>query len=92
MRMPLEEVTRRTRTIAREFSSSLDVTRVVANDGESDHVELLLTISGCHAEPCAIMVNLPRDPQTFDAELRSRIHEALAAHSLARTGSSRAGD
>ena len=82
MRLPIDDVETRSREIALEFNRSLDPIQVVANDGESDHVELLLTISGCHADPCTVIVNVPRDDRTFDSDLRLRIREALGAHTL----------
>jgi hypothetical protein len=70
MRMPLEEVVSRTQTVARGFTRSIEVTRVVAADGEADHVELLVTIAGCHETPCTVA----NDPHPFrDHQWRTRV-------------------
>jgi hypothetical protein len=82
MRMTLDEITALGREVAREFSNALEVTSVVSIDGESEHVELLLSVSGCHEEPCSIVVNLPRDDAAMQAEMRARMREAIAAHAL----------
>ena len=84
MRMPLEELTSRIRAVAVEYSGSVNVAGVLASDGESDHVELLLTLTGCHQEPCTVMVTLPRDHEAFEAALREQVREALAAHGPGR--------
>ncbi len=78
----MEEVTSRMRSIAKEFSPAIDVAQVVANDGEADHVELLVTISGCHDEACTIMVNVPRDRDSFEGNLRSCMRDAIDRHAM----------
>jgi hypothetical protein len=80
MRLTLDEVKTISRTIAQEFAGEIEVTNVVSTDGGTDHVELLMTIAGCHREPCTLMVNVRRDDETMEDELRARIQEALAAH------------
>jgi hypothetical protein len=80
VRLSGDQVTEVARGIAQDFGSSVDVTSVVAGDGGSDHVELLLTVSGCHPEPCMVVVNIPRESSELDAELVATIQAALAAH------------
>jgi hypothetical protein len=82
MRMTLDEITSLSREIAHEFGNALEVTSVVSIDGESEHVELLLSVSGCHPEPCSIVLNVPRDDRAMQGEMRARIREAIAAHAL----------
>jgi hypothetical protein len=84
MRLTLDEVTKISRAIAQEYAGEIEVTNVVSTDGGTDHVELLMTIVGCHREPCTLMVNVTRDDEAMEGELRARIQEALAAHT--RTG------
>jgi hypothetical protein len=81
MRLNLEEVTRISHAIAREYDGQFEVTGVAANDGGTDHVELLVTIKGCHHDPCVLMLNLTRvDSESMERELRASLREALATH------------
>jgi hypothetical protein len=81
MRLTLEEVTKISHAIAQEYGGQLEVTGVAATDGGTDHVELLVTITGCHDEPCVLMLNLTRvDSEAMERELRARLGEALATH------------
>ena len=80
VRLSVDEVMEVARGIAQDFANSVDVATVVAGDGGSDHVELLLTVSGCHREPCMVVVNIPRESSELDAELSATIRAALAAH------------
>lgn len=76
-----DELTKISRRVAREYDGALEVVSVAATEGGSGRVELLVTISGCHRDPCVLMLNLSRaDPQTFEAEMRSKFGEAVAAH------------
>ena len=84
MRLSVDEVTVVARKVAQEFGKPLEVATVAASDGGSDHVELLLTVSGCHPEPCMVLVNVPRESTLLDAEITASIRDALAAHVLPR--------
>jgi len=75
-------------TISREVASQIDdrieVLGITSTEGGTDRVELLVTIAGCHQEPCTVLVNINRaDPVRFEHELREKLRHAFAAH---RTG------
>ena len=81
MKMDLDEVTALSARIAREHDSRLEVVAVTSTEGDSDRVELLITIAGCHRAPCVLMLNVSRtEPQQFEVELNAALHEALAGH------------
>jgi hypothetical protein len=74
-------VTALSREVAAEYDSRLEVVGVASTDGESGRVEILVTVRGCHEEPCVIMVNLTRlGPRAFERDLRKTLRGALAAH------------
>lgn len=85
MTMDLDSVTTLSRTVVREHDSKLSVLGVTSGGGGSDRVELLITIGGCHAAPCVLMLNLTRtEPSAFADELRSKLTDALRAHGSPR--------
>ena len=76
-----DEVTKISRAVARDYDGALEVIGVASTEGGTGRVELLITISGCHRDPCVLMLNLTRaEPVAFERELRSKFREALAAH------------
>jgi hypothetical protein len=78
-----DEVTRISRAVAREYDGALEVLGVAAAGEGAGRVEVLVTISGCHRDPCVLMLNLSRtESAAFEAELRSKFREALSAHTL----------
>jgi len=81
--MPLahDEIVSASRDVIQRFSQRLEFAGVMASEGGSDRVELMVTISGCHDEPCRLMFNLPRaDGPTFEAELRQKLEQQLRSH------------
>jgi hypothetical protein len=80
MTISLDEITRISRDVARE-DSALELLQVASNDANSERVELLITIRGCHEEPCMLLVNVSRaDPVRFERELKTELRKVLAAH------------
>jgi hypothetical protein len=80
-----DEVTAISRAVAREYDGALEVLGVASSEGGTGRVELLVTIAGCHREPCVLMLNLTRtEHAAFETELRSKFREALAAHTPSR--------
>lgn len=81
MALTLEEVATISRTIAQDYSDHLEVTAVAATDGGTQRVELLVTILGCHRDPCVLMMNLTRvDSEAMERELRAQLRQAIAEH------------
>ena len=80
MTLSLQQVTQISRAIV-EAEKDLDLIGVASTDGASGRVELLVTIAGCHAGPCVLMLNLTRGERAaFERELRTKLHEALSTH------------
>lgn len=81
MTLNVDAVTEISRAVASELDHRLEVLAVAATEGGSERVELLVTIAGCHREPCAIMLNIDRtDPSRFEVEVREKLRDALVAH------------
>ena len=79
MTVSLDIVTRITAALAAEWSNQIDAITVASADAESGRVELLVALAGCSAEPCRILLNIDRkQPQALEAELRSKLTEAIA--------------
>jgi hypothetical protein len=54
---------------------------VMATEGGSGRVEVMLTVKGCHAQPCNLVFNLPRqDKPSFERALRRRLERTLRDH------------
>jgi hypothetical protein len=81
MTLTIDSITTMSRAVAADYDPRLHVMGVVSTDGESGRVELLLTIEGCHTDPCVIMVNVTRLGQAaFERDLREKFRDALASH------------
>ena len=81
MRLTLEEVEDISRRTASTYAADLTLVGVAATDGGADHVELLVTVSGCHAEPCMLMLNVVRtDRESLERDLTAGLREAVARH------------
>ena len=76
-----ESLTAISREVARQIDSRLEVVGVASTDGGSERVELLVTLAGCHTDPCTVMINITRsDASSFEHELRQALADALVEH------------
>jgi hypothetical protein len=81
MPLSLSELTHIAETFAREHNPALTVVGVASTDPDTSRVELLVTVRGCHNDPCTLLLNLSRDDRNkFEAELGAQLREALRAH------------
>ena len=70
------------REVAARVNQRLSVVSVTTTEGGSDRVELLVTVSGCHAEPCMHLINVSRAaPEMLEREVREKLEDALTSHS-----------
>jgi hypothetical protein len=80
MRLKLDEITHIAREVAAEQHPPLEVV-AVSSGGGSERVELLVTITGCHVDPCRVIVSLSRgDRDDIEQQLRLKFRAALAHH------------
>jgi hypothetical protein len=81
--LSIDAVSELSRDVAAEYDSRLEVIGVASTPGE--HVEVFVTVRGCHQEPCILMVNLTRQgTEAFERDLREKLRRALVAHTPAR--------
>jgi len=81
MTVPIAELLKRSREVAREYDNGLTVEGITSADGGTGRAELLVTISGCHRDPCVVLLNLDRtDEATVESQLRAKLLGALANH------------
>jgi hypothetical protein len=81
MNLDLESLTLISRSVALEHSESLRVVGVTSSDGGSDRAEVLVTIDGCHREPCRFIVNVTRaNRDELEEELSVKLRDALRKH------------
>ena len=68
-------------TPAKAEPPCLSVAGVSATEGGGGRVEVLVTVEGCHAEPCRHLLNVTRtEAGVLEDELRSKLLAALTAH------------
>jgi hypothetical protein len=81
MTLSLMELKGIAETVAREFSPPLAVEGVASSDADTERVELLVTVTGCHKEPCTVVLNISRkEPSRFKAELEDQLRAVLRTH------------
>jgi len=74
-------VTEVSRVVAAEYDPRLQVLGVASTEGDSGRVELLVTIRGCHRDPCVVVLNVTRNSQAaFEHDPREQFRRALASH------------
>jgi hypothetical protein len=85
MSVPLDVVTSISRDVIAQVRGDLELLGVVSTDGGSDRIELLVTVAGCHSEPCRLALNVTRaDAAAFEDELRTKLRHALISHDMAK--------
>jgi hypothetical protein len=83
--LTIETVNAISRDITAKYDPRLQVRGAAPTDGEGGRVELLVTIRGCHHEPCVLMLIVTRLGQAaFERELREKLHDALVSHTSHR--------
>jgi hypothetical protein len=67
--LDVADVTRIATEVARERSLPLAVMGAVSGGGDSDYVEILLTVSGCASAPCQLTIGVFRNVSAEDLSL-----------------------
>lgn len=77
----MDEIAAISRSVALEHGRALQVAGVTSTEGGSDRVEILVTLMGCHQDPCRIIVNVSRaDRVVLESELRAVLRRAVSEH------------
>lgn len=83
MPLSVDAIAAISRVVALEHGRALQIIGVTATDGGTDRAEILITVSGCHAEPCRLLLNVDRtEGAAFEVELRAQLIQALRNHDL----------
>jgi hypothetical protein len=78
-----DEITVISLDVVRQYSKALDFVGVMASEGGSGRVEIMVTIQGCHEQPCQLILNLSRaDRVALQDELRQKLEAALRTHGI----------
>jgi len=81
MSISLDRVTEISREVAAGVDQRLQLVGVTSTEGGGDRVELLITMSGCHVEPCMHLLNVSRaEADVLEREVREKLQTALTAH------------
>jgi hypothetical protein len=83
--MPLaqEQITGIAQEVIRTYPRPLELVGVMASEGGSNRVEIMVTVKGCHDAPCRLMLNLSRgDRAALESELRRKLQELLRSHTV----------
>lgn len=70
-----------TRTIAANVHTGVQVEGLSSFDIDPSRTEMLISVVGCHAEPCILSIVLTRETTGWPArQLRERLVHAFATH------------
>ena len=84
MGVALPDIAALSRTVVHEHGAGWMWSPSRATEGGTDRVEVLLTIGGCHRDPCQFIVNVTRtDRREFEREFRGKLTDALHKHAAA---------
>jgi hypothetical protein len=76
-----DELVALSRRVARQIHPGLHVSGILAAEGGTGRAELLISIEGCHAEPCSLVLNVDRsDPASAERDLSAKLRTAIAEH------------
>ena len=81
MAINLEAVASLSRQVVSAFDEELHVVSVSATEGGGDRAEILVTVGGCHQEPCIHLLNVSRGSQdVLVDDLRTKLAQSLEVH------------
>lgn len=78
MALTLKEVRRIASEVAQQENPALEVISATSSGDLSAYTEVMLTIRGCRAEPCRLMIGVSRNAS--EAEFRHAVADRLRAH------------
>jgi CO/xanthine dehydrogenase FAD-binding subunit len=81
--MPLDhdQIVAISQDVIQRYPQALEFVGVMAAEGGSNRVEIMVTVRGCHQEPCRLLLNLSRlDQSSLQTELRRKLQTSLREH------------
>jgi hypothetical protein len=79
--LTLSDVRRIAADVAKQQDPPLEVMGATPAEGDSAYAEVMLTIRGCHVEPCRMLIGVSRDAS--EPECRRVLQERLQQHRTA---------
>ena len=81
MSINLAEITSLSHALVQQHGGGLAVATVVAIEGGTERVEIIVTIDGCHKGSCRFPVNVSRaSGADFNREFTQKLKDALQKH------------
>lgn len=89
--LSVKTVTSISRAIAQKHDPPVELVGVLPSEGASDRAEIVVRISGCHAEPCRLVLNVSRGltVEEFSNQFESQLRDAIATHRSSHDGTRR---
>ena len=85
MAIALETINAVSRDVIREHGRGLELVGVTKMGKDSERVEILVTIGGCHQEPCRFVIDVSRvDDEVFEREFRAKLNDAVVKHAASQ--------
>jgi len=78
MSVTLTDVQRIAADVARQEDRRLEVVAAIPAQGEAAYAEVALTIRGCRAEPCRMMIGVSRNAS--ESDIRATVTDRLRQH------------
>jgi hypothetical protein len=78
MPITLNDVQRIAADVAQREDERLEVVAAVPAEGESTYTEVVLTVRGCAADPCMLVIGLTRGAS--ESEIRNAVKDGLQRH------------
>jgi hypothetical protein len=83
MALQYQDVEAISKEVVRDYprEPQLNFVSVMSTDGGGERVEVMVTVAGCHKQPCMLVLNLSRrDRNALTGDLRQKLQEALQSH------------
>jgi hypothetical protein len=78
MPLSLEDVRRIADEVIRQENPAMKVVAATTAEGGSDYTEIIVTVLGCHTEPCRLMLGMNR--QVSEPVFRRAVAEKFRQH------------
>jgi hypothetical protein len=78
MALSLEDVRRIADEVIRQENPAMQVLAATTAEGGSDYTEIIVTVLGCHTEPCRLILGLNR--QASEPVFRRTVAEKFRQH------------
>lgn len=78
MALTLSDVRRIAGQVAKQQTPPLEVVGAVSGEGAAIYAEVIMTVSGCHVEPCQLVIGVSR--VASETECREAVQARLQEH------------